>query len=280
MLKRIRALLRGHKDVNDPSHLSHHKGQNGGELPPSTSLIVREIQATLYRFGETTVKEIMIPRVDVVGIPVDYPIRDIADFVSEHGHSRFPVYEESIDHVLGILHAKDLLRLIRTPEKPPPLTEFLRKATFVPELKRIDDMLVSLKALHTHIAIVMDEYGGVAGLITLEDILEELVGEIRDEYDNEEESITPIGENLYRVSARTHIEDLGNHLGITFDNTENDSIGGYVQHMLGRAPQLSDEVSVHNFRFRVESMDGTKLQWLRVIRELENHPPSEAGANT
>ncbi len=158
--------------------------------------------ASIFEFGETLVREVMVPRIDVLAVPVDTPMLEALDVILKAGHSRIPVYRETIDNVVGILYAKDLLRYLRDGRTDVPLSKILRPAYFIPESKKVDELLQELQQRKVHMAVVVDEYGGTAGIVTIEDLLEEIVGEIQDEYDAEEPTIEPISEHEYLFDAR------------------------------------------------------------------------------
>jgi len=200
----------------------------------------------VFSMGDTDVQEIMVPRVDIVGIDSATPWSEVLDRIRSSEHARFPVYEETLDDVTGILYAKDLLPAIVADEEPAGgwLT-VARRATFIPVSKRIDAQLRDFQASHTHIAIVSDEYGGTAGLVTIEDILEEIVGEIRDEYDVEEPEIRQEGATRFWVSGRAPVDELAERLGTDFDVHDVTTVGGLVYELFGRVPH-SGETMVHD----------------------------------
>src|SRR3990170_8165567 len=175
----------------------------------------------VIELGERRVHEVMVPRVSIVGIRVDATFEEAIDVVIEEGHSRIPAYEESVDEVVGILYAKDLLPYLKSDAAPRPgLRTLLRPPVLVPESMTIDDLLHELQRRKVHIAIVLDEYGGTAGLVTIEDLLEEIVGEIQDEYDVEEPMVEPISDDEARIDGRANIDDLTDHFGIELDGED------------------------------------------------------------
>ncbi len=214
--------------------------------------------------GKTTVKNIMVPRTDVVAVSIDQSFDDIVRTVIKSGHSRIPVYKDTIDNVIGFLYAKDLLPyLVEKPEKVD-IKKLLRPVLFVPEGKKIDELLKEFREKKVHIAVVVDEYGGMAGIVFLENIIEEIVGEIQDEYDNEEEEIKKVGENEYECDARMQISDINEILGIELPLDGSDTIGGFVFNLFGKIPKQGEKISYKNLDFKIEKMDGHKIKRIKI----------------
>jgi len=213
----------------------------------------------------------MVPRVDIIGLRADASFDAAIDLIIDGGHSRVPVYETSVDEVVGILYAKDLLPFLKSDVTDRPgLKTLLRTPVFVPESLSIDDLLHEFQRRKVHMAIVLDEYGGTAGLVTIEDLLEEIVGEIQDEYDVEEPLVEKIGENLARVDGRSSIEDLLDIWDLKIeleDQDEYDTVGGLVYHRIGGIPQVGDEVRVDGLHLTVQSTDGRRVSKVLVERE-------------
>ena len=228
----------------------------------------KEMISGIFEFGETDVKDIMVPRIDMKCIDVNESIEEARKLVLETGHSRIPVYEESIDNIVGILYAKDLLKYLNSgAEKPKSLREIIRPAYFVPETKKLDDLLQEFQRKKVQIAIVVDEYGGTEGMVTLEDVLEEIVGEIKDEYDiAEEEPMEHIDERQAIVDARMSIHDVNDALDLSLPEEEFDTVGGLVFNTLGRIPSPGDEVEINGVKLRVEKMRGRRIMKVRVIK--------------
>ncbi len=234
----------------------------------------REMIASIVELRDTPVREVMIPRIDVKALDVDTPFAEAKAFVAHCGHSRIPVYKDSPDHVLGILYAKDLLRLEQAQEgqvKPvvSPLMTLMRRPYFVPETKMAGNLLRRFQSLRQHLAIVVDEYGGTAGIVTLEDLLEEIVGEIRDEYDRDESLFELIDSRSARVDAKIDLEELGEIVGHTFVESEEDfeSLGGLLLYHSGRILKPGDELTLDPFTFRVESVQRQRITKVIMIRE-------------
>lgn len=221
----------------------------------------RDLLLGVFSFGETTAGEVMVPRVEVVGVDQETPWSEVVDRVRSAQHSRIPVYDESIDEIVGILFAKDLLGPIVDDIEPEAgWTSLIRPAAFIPPSKRIADLLRDFKSSRQHIAVVADEYGGTAGLVTIEDILEELVGEIRDEYDDEERSIESEDDKRYWVSGRLTLEDLSEALGHDFTRDDVTTVGGLVLELVGHVPRAGESLFVDGFRLIVERVVRRKVE--------------------
>jgi CBS domain containing-hemolysin-like protein len=189
----------------------------------------REMINSIFRFSETTVEEVMVPRVDVVALEKHATLSEALNVIVEAGHSRIPIYDETIDKVIGVLYAKDLLTCFRDGSTDMPITQLMRKPYFVPESAMVDDLLTDLQAKKTHLAIVVDEYGGTAGVVTIEDLLEEIVGEIQDEYDSETPLLQEIGEGVYMASGRMNLEELNRELNLHLaDEDESNTLAGLI----------------------------------------------------
>ncbi|HET7828350.1 MAG TPA: hemolysin family protein [Candidatus Limnocylindrales bacterium] len=233
----------------------------------------------VIELGDRKLHEVMVPRIAIVGLPATATFDDAIDKVIEEGHSRVPVYETSVDEVVGILYAKDLLPFLKSDaEARPTLRTLLRTPVFVPESMSIDDLLHEFQRRKVHIAIVLDEYGGTAGLVTIEDLLEEIVGEIQDEYDVEEPLVETLDDHSARVDGRASVDDLLEIWDLKLqleDEDEYDTVGGLVYHRIGGVPQPGDEVRVDGLRLTVESTDGRRVGKVLVVREQDVH--DEAG---
>ena len=214
----------------------------------------------------TAVKEIMIPRIDVEFVSSDTPQDELLQKIVASGHSRFPVYTDSIDNVTGVLYVKDLLKVFALGEKLD-LQKIIRKAYFVPESKRIDSLLREFKRHHLHIAIAIDEYGGISGIITMEDIIEEIVGDIQDEFDKEHEDVLTVGNNIWLCDARVDLDDLNEKMEADFPNEEFDSLGGFVFDIFGKVPVKYEKASWKNYDFIVQDMEGHRINVIKVIKK-------------
>ena len=212
----------------------------------------------------TTVKEVMVPRIDVDFISIETPEEELLKRVTESGHSRFPVYSGSIDNVVGVLYVKDLIKAFANRQSVD-LERIIRKAYFVPESKRIDGLLREFKRKHLHIAIAIDEYGGISGIVCMEDIIEEIVGDIQDEFDNEREDIISLGNNVWICDARVDLDNLNETIGASFPAEDFDTLGGFVFDLFGKIPVKFEKVSWNHYDFIVQEMEGHKVNTIKVV---------------
>jgi magnesium and cobalt transporter len=231
----------------------------------------------IFSFRDTIAREIMVPRTDTVSARVDTSIPDIIDLIIQSGHSRIPIYVDSIDNVVGTLHAKDLLRHWGCGADVE-LEEIVRLPYFIPETKKISEVLKDLRGNKSHMAIVIDEYGGTAGILTLEDIIEEIIGEIVDEYDAEETFIVENDDGSMTVDARLDVEELEDYLDMEFPEGKFESVGGFVISLLGKVPGVDEKVVYQNIEMVVEAANNRKIEKLRVrrIAPLEDLAASDA----
>ena len=236
-----------------------------------------EMIESIMEFGDTQAGEIMTPRTDIFALPVDTTFDQAVDEVTAAGHTRVPVYQEDLDSIIGILYAKDLLRHMRSP-KPDSLQSITRKPFFVPETKPLNGLLAEFKARKLHIAVVLDEYGGTAGLVTIEDIIEEIVGEITDEYDKAEpEQILMLSETAAEMDGRTYIDDLNDALKLEVPEDEDyDTAAGLVLSELGHIPHVGESLGAYGARFTVLAADERKITRLRVEVTEEGQYKEEA----
>jgi len=235
----------------------------------------RKMIDNVLRLEETTARDIMVPRVDIVAVAEDASSQDIVDAITEKGHSRLPVFRESIDEIVGILYAKDLLPFVIGSTRTLPIKQLLRPVYVVPESKRLDDLLGELRRNRVHIAVVADEYGGTAGVVTIEDILEEIVGEIQDEYDEDLTLLEPVSDSEIIVDGRLPIEDVEAALGLELTGDE-DAFGtaaGFVHWHLDRMPQEGDRFDARGIRAEVLDVEGHRLRRLRLTRLAEDGLP-------
>jgi putative hemolysin len=224
----------------------------------------REIIEGVFEFSETLAREVMVPRVDIVALDVNSTFEEAIDTINMSGHSRIPIYEETIDNIVGILYAKDLLKYFGL-KNPPPLKAIMRSPYYVPETKPIDELFREMRAQKIHMAIIIDEYGGTAGLVTIEDILEELVGEIMDEYDiNEESMVKEIAPDEIIVDGRMNLEELNEMLGVNLPAEETDTIAGFVYDHISHIPKAGEEFEYDGVLIRVEEVRGRRITKLRI----------------
>jgi magnesium and cobalt transporter len=227
----------------------------------------RKIMEGALSVSDMQVRDIMIPRAQMVVIDSDQPLQEALPKILQSGHSRYPVIGEGIDDVIGILLAKDLLPLIQADSDVPSISSLMRPVTAVPESKRLNVLLREFRQNRNHMAIVIDEYGGIAGLITIEDVLEEIVGEIEDETDVDEgQLIRPINDNSFLIEALTPIEDFNGYFGTAFSDEEFDTIGGLVINAFGQLPTRNQAIRLDQFEFKVIHADERRLTRLRVTR--------------
>ncbi len=225
----------------------------------------RELIHGVMDFGITTVREIIVPRIDVVAIADDTPWEEACEVFEAHGHSRLPVYHEQIDKIEGIVYVFDLMRTGKPP-KDNSIREFIRPVTFIPESKKIQDLLHEFRQKQTFMAIVVDEYGGTAGLVTLEDLIEEIFGEIHDEYDVRDLPVTNLGEGLFVLDARMHKDEAEELLGVAMPEGEYETVGGFIFERLGRIPKKGE--SFRHSDFQVTILEATERAITRVKFEL------------
>jgi len=220
----------------------------------------------IVELSDTPVKEAMIPRIDTVFVAEDEALDGSLSRIIDSGHSRFPVYRDTIDNVVGILYVKDLLKTLIT-GRSTPISDVLRPAYFVPESMKLDSLLREMKQRRVHIAVAVDEYGGVSGIISMEDILEEIVGDIQDEFDNEGEEIVPSGDEQWICDARVNLEDLNDELGVSIPTEDFDTLGGFVFDLFGKIPGRYEKTTWNELVFVIQSVDGHKIRQVKVIRE-------------
>ncbi len=226
----------------------------------------REMIQSIFSFHDTAVREIMIPRIDMVAVDGDLEVAGALAMLIEEGHSRIPVYDGSVDKVVGILYAKDLLKLYRQDSSAGQgvkLADLVREAYYIPESKKIDEVLDEFRAKRIHMAVVIDEYGGTAGLVTLEDVIEEIVGEIEDEFDEEERLLTWVDGSTVRLDPKINLEDLAEELGVTFAEAEgvdtSETLGGLIYEAAGNVPSQGDTMEVAGFQVTVEEVTDQRL---------------------
>ncbi len=226
----------------------------------------RQLIHSIIEFGDTVVREVMIPRPDMLAIDARTTVNDAMEVVMAAGYSRIPVYEQGIDDILGLLYTKDLMRAVRDKKSEEQVRALVRKANFVPETKRVAELLPEMQKQKSHMAIVVDEHGGTAGLVTLEDLIEELVGEIVDEYDVEEPPIEPLPGGDVRVNARMPIDELNELLDAEFPEGDYDTVGGLVYFLLGHVPSEGETVDYDGRRLRAERVQGRRIGRVRISK--------------
>ncbi|MEA4910388.1 MAG: HlyC/CorC family transporter [Chloroflexi bacterium] len=241
------------------------EGQPEGSLEQGE----RKMIYSIFQFGDTLSREVMVPRVDVFALDINTSVPEAIQAAIMSGHSRLPVYAEGIDNVIGLLYAKDLLRLQLDENNSESIRSLLRPVYFVPEAKKVDELLKEMQARGVHMAVVVDEYGGMAGLVTLEDIMEEIVGEIRDEYDVSEELLyQQVGEGEYLFQGKIDIADVNEILNTHMTREVADTLGGFIYGEIGRVPTGGEQVAVEGWRLSVEQVNGRRIRLVRAVRIL------------
>lgn len=225
-----------------------------------------ELISSIIEFGDTIVREVMMPRTDMVTLPASASTDEAVDLVLEAGRSRVPLTGDNVDDIVGILYARDLLELYDQHSPPRPCLEIAHDPYFVPETKPIADLLREMQANQRHLAIVVDEFGGTAGLVTIEDLLEEIVGEIVDEYDTEEPMVVPLEEGGLLVDARLDVDDLANALGTEFPDADWDTVGGLILGLAGRVPKTGESFEYDDLVLTAEQVQGRRVAMVRVAR--------------
>ena len=235
--------------------------EEGGALEKEERDMIRRIM----HMETTTVRDIMAPRMDIIAAEADASPAEVVDLIVKYGYSRVPIYEETIDNIVGVVYAKDLLKALQSTGAAPSLRSLARRAYFVPESKKTSDLLKEFRQERIHMAIIVDEYGGTAGLVALEDLLEEIVGEIEDEYDVAEKAIEPVSEHEAVIDARVSIDDLNELFGTEIAPQDFATVGGLVYAQLGKIPNVGDEVQVDGLTISVISTLGRRIKKVRAV---------------
>jgi putative hemolysin len=225
---------------------------------------VKRMIGNIFDFADSEVREVMVPRIEIVALEKGATLADVQELLNNSGHSRYPVYEEDIDNIKGVLYVKDLFRKIPLPDAGVDLTAFARPVYFVPESKKLDSLLADFRSQKIHIAVVVDEYGGTSGLITLEDILELIVGDIQDEHNVEESDVLRLSANEFIVSANLSMEDLSDKLELKLEEKDFETVGGYIYDLVGSLPKVGQKVSVDGIDYVVEEISGQRIDKVRI----------------
>ena len=254
----------------DPSEISENSNiamQMDDEGEPLEEHEVRMIRG-VFQLDKTIVREIMVPRVDMITADISTPINDVVDIMIREGHSKIPIYKNETDQIEGIAHSMDILGQIRSAESNngSELKEFLRPVLFIPESKTLEFLLTDFQGKRMQMAIVIDEYGGVSGLVTVEDLVEEIVGELHDEFDQRELGIREVGTNEFYMDASIAIDDIALSIGVSFEGEGFDTIGGFVLHELGKIPSPGDNFSYNNLSIEVISTVGRRLREIKILK--------------
>ncbi len=259
----ISQLVSGRKRVTEQEI---HELMNAGEQEGLINEEENEMIRSIFEFHDTVVREIMVPRTDMASVSTDATVREVINAIIACGHSRIPVYDGTIDNIVGLLYAKDLLRYWGLDNATIDLKKIMRAPYFIPETKSLEELLQEFKRKRVHIAIVIDEYGGTSGLVTFEDLLEQIVGDIQDEFDLEEELLVEEADGSVVVDGRLPIEELEEHFGIEVERDKFDSVGGLAIHLTGRIPKGGDEIRSKHLLMTVLEADERKIKKLRISR--------------
>jgi CBS domain containing-hemolysin-like protein len=247
--------------------------RRGSNIVGDLSPIERKMLRNLLHFGEQTVDDVAVPRADIIAIPESASFTDIVALFAEAGHSRLPVYRENLDEVVGMIHVKDVFAVLAEGRSPPPLIDLIRQPLYVPQSMGVLDLLAEMRAKRTHLAIVIDEYSGTEGLLTIEDLVEEIVGEIEDEHDDEPEPLIVAGENgCWEADARAELDDVGEAIDPRLAEIDEDvdTLGGLSAVLAGHVPEVG-EILVHPSGWRLEVTEADE----RRVHRLRLHPPVE-----
>lgn len=240
---------------------------NVGQEEGLIDLDEREMINSIFDFDDTLVREVMVPRIDIIAINVNEDLKRVIQLVVDVGHSRIPVFEQTVDNIIGVLYAKDLFQLLLGgKEKEHNIKKLMRPAYYVPESKKVRDLFAELRKEKVHMAIVLDEYGGTAGLVTIEDVIEEIVGDIQDEFDQEEPTIETLADGSLLVDARTSVYDINEILDVELPDDEFETISGLVFHGLGKLPVQGQTLDIDDLHIIVEKIVGRRITKLRIIK--------------
>jgi CBS domain containing-hemolysin-like protein len=233
----------------------------------------REMIHNVFDLGDTAVREVMVPRIDMVTVEADDSLTDATQIIVQGGFSRIPVYDDTINDIIGVLYAKDLLRVMATGNTPQQIRQLpLRSAYYVPESKRLDDLLHEMQRQRVHIAIVVDEYGAVVGLVTIEDLVEEIIGDIKDEYDKEEQIFERVSETEFLVDAKISVDDLNERIDTDLPAEDYDTLGGFVYTQLDKIPAVGDVVTYKDLTITVLGTKGRRVTKVKIVRESPSNP--------
>jgi CBS domain containing-hemolysin-like protein len=268
LLKLANVLMPG-KGLKEGPYITEQELRASAEVASSEGEIEeeeKELIHSIFEFGDTIAREVMVPRPDVVACEDTCTLRDVETLMLEHGYSRIPVFHEDLDDVVGVVFAKDVLKALHQGRMDMPLSDIVRPAHFVPESKKASDLLKEMQKEKFHQALVTDEYGSVTGIVSLEDLLEELVGEIADEYDVEEPEMVQVGDGVYRVSGKTSIDDVNEMLDTELPDEEWDTVGGLVLDIFGKIPSAGDEKDFQGLKFRAAEVQGRRVATVVISR--------------
>jgi len=226
----------------------------------------KEMIRGVVELSDKTVKEVMVPRTDTVFLSAAASKEELLTCICESEHSRFPVYQDTVDHVIGILHVKDVFKAVIN-DKPFSIKELVRKPYFVPVSKHIDDLLRELRRKKVHIAIVVDEYGGVSGIVSMENIIEEIIGDIQDEFDHETEDVVKLDEGIWLCDARVKLNFLAEDTGLELPVNDFDTLGGFVFDLFGKVPAKNEKIVYKEYDFIIQELDGHKINSIKIVTQ-------------
>jgi len=270
---RIKNRVRPDREIKGASDDGNESGEQNGIIDGDEDRMLDG----LLQFRETVVREVMIPRTEISAVGLDAGISQAVEEILESGHSRIPIYEESIDRIAGLVYAKDLLRCLKEGRSQIPLREIMRSPYFIPETKNVQKLLSELKVKRLHMAIVIDEYGGTSGLVTLEDLIEEIVGEIEDEYDFEEEKLVEVSPGEILVPARLEIDEIEDYFGLELDEGNFTTVGGWIASNIGRIPKNGEHFQFDDLQVRIEQADERRVRKVRIMRAASSDNGVQTG---
>lgn len=247
-------------DLEDEIKSIINTGKEKGSINQQSCEMIQSV----LELREKVVREVVVPRTEIIAVSSDSAIEDILELISNHGHTRMPVYDGSVDNIVGILNVKDLLKFWAKPSDTFDISSILRKAYYIPETKSIHLLLHELKEKKSHMAIVIDEYGGTSGLVTLEDLIEEIVGEIHDEHDAEGNAITLLANDEVLVDSRVEIEEFEEYFGVKIPEGKFETLGGLIFHIIRKIPIPGEVICYDNFEMIIESADERRIKKIRV----------------
>lgn len=271
MKKRVTSIIKSILPVKDQSQLEKEiqsiidDGEEKGLIDPQSGEMIQSI----LEFRDTIVREVMIPRTEMVAIKIESSIQEILEITERYGHTRIPVYSGDPDNIIGILNVKDLLRFWSKDITEKDILSILRKPYYIPETKNTQMLLHELKQNKYHMAIVIDEYGGTSGLVTLEDLIEEIVGEIHDEHDSPEEPIKQLSDGYYLIDGRTEIEDIERHFDVYLPEGKYETLGGFILHEIKRIPATGELITAGVFEIIIDSSDERSIKKVK-IRKIDD----------
>ncbi len=278
ILDRFRSLFRKKADNSAETVLQRDfqdlidQGEEQGLLTPEQGDMIQSI----FGFKDKVVREVMIPRTEIQAVEAGATIQTVIQLTLQHGHSRLPIYQDNPDNIVGMLHVKDLLPYWHLPPDQPIPPEIVRPATLVPESKKIVHLLRELKQAKVHMAMVLDEYGGIAGLVTLEDIIEEIIGDIEDEYDHPEPRLKVLPDGKVEIDARLEIEEFERYFQLQIEDKHFETVGGLIIHLLQRVPEVGERIPFGHLEMTVLEADRRRVG--RILVTQRNDPSSEAAS--